>query len=152
MFCSYRIYSLILQQIWLSLLLPQPARAADRSVTANYHPSNQVTSNTSCLFSVDKPGPPCFAQSTILVISPSHLPNIKLTEFISKLLVTLYACAKCNITALLVINRFQSIPYITAMYESYSDSFQHFHLYNIRIVCYCYYYPESLLLAGCTIN
>ena len=50
---------------------------------------------------------------TILVISPSHLPNKTLKKFISKLLVTQYACAKCNITTLLVINSFQLMQYIT---------------------------------------
>ena len=38
-----------------------------------------------------------------------------LKEFISKLWATQYACAKRNITTLLVMNSFQSIQYITAM-------------------------------------
>ena len=71
----------------------------------------------------NKPGPPRFARSSILVISPYHLPNKTLKEFISNLVVTQYACAKCNITTSSVKNSFQSIQYITAMYEGFSDSF-----------------------------
>ena len=74
-----------------------------------------------------KPGPPRFARSTILVISPSHLPNKTLKEFISqsisKLYVTQYACAKCNITTLLAMNSFQSMQYITAMYKGTETHF-----------------------------
>ena len=59
--------------------------------------------NRSILYN-NKPRPPRFAQSTILEISPSHLPNKTFKKFISELLVTQYACANCNITTLLVIN------------------------------------------------
>ena len=45
------------------------------------------------------------------------------TGDISSSIVTQYACAKSNITTLLVINSCQLIQYITAMYEGYSDSF-----------------------------
>ena len=62
-----------------------------------------------------KPGPPRFAQSTILVISQCHLPETILKKFIPKLLVTQYSCAECNTTVLLVINSLQSMWYITTM-------------------------------------
>ena len=63
---------------------------------------------TACCHTIDKPGPPRYPRSTLLMISPSvSFAKIDLKqEFILKLSLSQYVCAKCCTSKLLVNNSF----------------------------------------------